>query len=150
MDRIIKVRGLIAYHDKLLLVRLKPYKKKLQKDTDFWCLPGGTLEDNESLMQCIEREMIEETGVPPTVGRLLYVQQFSSDGRQYLEFIFNITNARDYLKIDLHKTTHGIKEISEIGFIDPKSVRVLPDFLAQESSVEILQSNAPTRVHDYL
>lgn len=135
MIRRISVRGIVLHGGKLLCVRLKPYKGSLREaaEADYWCLPGGGLDEGEALLAGVEREMIEETGVKPTVGNLLYVQQFVHGEKDYLEFFFHITNSEAYLNIDLTKTTHGMAEIEEIAFIDPATVRVLPDFLATEA-----------------
>lgn len=135
MIRRVTVRGLVLHEGKLLAVRLKPYKNHLKRDNDYWCLPGGGLDEGESLMQGIEREMVEETGVKPVIGSLLYVQQFAHDDKDYLEFFFHIMNGEEYLSIDLAATTHGLEEIEEIDFIDPSTVRVLPEFLMTEDLV---------------
>jgi ADP-ribose pyrophosphatase YjhB (NUDIX family) len=48
----------------------------LNQDTDgprTWSLPGGKVEDGETLAQALVREMREETGVEVRPGRLLYL-----------------------------------------------------------------------------
>jgi ADP-ribose pyrophosphatase YjhB (NUDIX family) len=99
-------------------------------------LPGGGLDEGEALIDGVKREMLEETGVEARVGDLLYVQQFTHGEEDYLEFFFNITNSHDYLNIDLANSTHGEAEIEEIDFINPKTVHVLPEFLATENLAE--------------
>jgi 8-oxo-dGTP pyrophosphatase MutT (NUDIX family) len=47
-------RGIILHEDKMLLV----YVPKL----DIYTFPGGGLEDNESKIDCLKREILEETG----------------------------------------------------------------------------------------
>lgn len=145
MVRRISVRGIVLHEGKLLCVRLKAYKEHLKRDNSYWCLPGGGLDESEALIDGVKREMLEETGVEAQVGDLLYVQQFTHGEKDYLEFFFHITNTRDYLNIDLSKSTHGEAEIEEIEFVDPKTVRVLPEFLATENIVD-QASGKPTKV----
>ncbi len=147
MTRRISVRAIVLHEGKLLCVRLKPYSGSLSVSADeWWCLPGGGLDDNEALVDGVRREMLEETGIEPVVGDLLYVQQFTHSGKDYLEFFFHVTNANDYLRIDLSKTTHGEVEIAEIGFIDTKVKTVLPNFLSSEDLVAKAASHSPTTV----
>ena len=146
MIRKVTVRGIVLYEGKLLCVRLKPYKDHLKRDNSYWCLPGGGLDEGEALIAGVEREMVEETGIQPVVGALLYVQQFMHGDKEYIEFFFHITNSEDYLHIDLSKTTHGQQEIEEIGFVDPASTHVLPGFLKTEPLSELAASNGATKI----
>lgn len=146
MVRRISVRGVVLHDGKLLCVRLKAYKAHLKRDNSYWCLPGGGLDDGEALVDGVRREMLEETGVEPVVGELLYVQQFAHEDKDYLEFFFHITNAEDYLHVDLSKSTHGEQEIEEIGFINPREHHVLPEFLKTEDLASHAESQSPTRI----
>lgn len=147
MTRKITVRGMVLHEGKLLCVRLKPYKDSLREHgTDYWCLPGGGLDDGEALVAGVEREMIEETGVKPVVGNLLYVQQFAQGEREFIEFFLHITNSEDYLNIDLSKTTHGEEEIAEIDFVDPATTRIMPEFLRTDDIGAHIANGSPTRV----
>src|SRR6476620_9906846 len=113
VPRRISVRAIALNEGKLLCCKLKPYKGSLQAEgsKNYWCLPGGGLDPGEALVDGMRREMVEETGIEPVIGNLLYIQQFSFKGVEYLEFFFHITNAEDYLHIDLSKTSHGEAEI---------------------------------------
>lgn len=152
MVRRISVRGIVLHEGKLLCVRLNKYKGSLRTkdERDYWCLPGGGLEEGEALLDGVIREMVEETGVSPTVGNLLYVQQFHYEDTDFLEFFFHITNAKDYLHIDLSKTTHGELEIAEVDFIDPAANDVLPEFLKTEPLAGVATSNSPTKIFSRL
>lgn len=131
--RRVAVRGIILKGGKLFAVRLKKYAGRATEDgQDYWCTPGGGVDVGEPLIPALEREMVEETGVQPVVGNLLYVQQFQYKDREHLEFFFHITNAEDYQTIDLSATTHGAIEIAEVAFIDPSTATVLPVFLGTE------------------
>ncbi len=86
MTRKISVRGVVLHDGKLLCVRLKPYKDSLREHgNDYWCLPGGNLDEGEALLTGVKREMVEETGMTPTIGDLLYVQQFMLGDKDYID-----------------------------------------------------------------
>ncbi len=145
MRKEIKVRGIAILDGKVLCVQLTPYNNLTAESEPFWCLPGGTVDDGESLLDAFKREMIEELGVEPKVGRLLYVQQFKHNDIEYLEFFFHVENAEDYTNVDLGTTSHGAKEIQKLDFVDPKAVHILPKFLATENLGEFTASNQPTK-----
>ncbi len=134
--RRVAVRGIVLQDGKLLGVRLKNYKDRATDDgQNYWCTPGGGVDIGEPLIPALERELIEETGIKPIVGDLIYIQQFQHEDWEHLEFFFHITNSDDYRHINLEATTHGAIEIAEIGFIDPTVNTVLPVFLTREDLV---------------
>lgn len=107
-----KVRGVVLDGSRVLMCELA------RPDAKFWCLPGGTLEEGETLRDGLAREMVEELGVVPDIGPLLSAQEFfSSDGRHVLDFWFLIRNAADYRNLDLSKATHGF-EHTAVEFLD--------------------------------
>lgn len=105
------------------------------------------MDDGESIEQALRREMIEETGVVPEIGRLLFVQQFHDGEQEQLEFFFHITNAEDYRQIDLSATSHGDIEVERCEFVDPKRERVLPTFLTELDITAYLAGNLPVYFH---
>ena len=137
------VRGLIYKNGKL-------FGQKLHNSTgDWWCTPGGGIDPLESLHDALTREMIEETGVKPTIGRLVLIQQFTTQGKtthgedEQLEFFFLIENADDYRAIDLERTSHGMLEIAEFGFIDPNEKNMLPIILRTPEFSDALVNERP-------
>lgn len=131
-SRRVCVRGIIYKDGELFCQELK---NKDGTGRGFWCVPGGGLESGESLIEGLQREMIEETGVKATIGKLLFVQQYSEgkptgdyEAHEFLEFFFHIENAADYETIDEH-ASHFEAEILNYGFVDPKTSNVLPKFL---------------------
>jgi len=53
----------IIQHGRILLTK--------REDSDVWCLPGGAVEDAESLEQAAAREAFEETGLQVRLMRLV-------------------------------------------------------------------------------
>lgn len=144
MERRITVRAIIVREEKLLCVRQKDYETG--EPWDFWCLPGGKLDPGEALVPALRREMLEETNIAPEIGNLLYIQQFSENGVESLEFFFHVTNAEDYTAVDLSDTTHGEAEIEEIDFVTPEKVTILPKFLATEPLDKITDATQPVKI----
>ena len=136
MQRRVNVRGIIVSDQGEIFCQQLTANDG--KGRNFWCTPGGGLKCGESLLDGLRREMIEETGVEPEIGRLLFIQQFAESGEQsapgpneQLEFFFLITNWQDYQHINLGQTSHGVEEVAECGFIDPKTTRILPSYLTE-------------------
>ena len=136
MRRRVNVRGIIINDQgEIFCQRLTA---RNSDGRNFWCTPGGGLEMGESLLDGLHREMVEETGVEPEIGKLLFIEQFAESGKQsahgpneQLEFFFLITNWQDYRHIDLEQTSHGVEEVAECGFVDPKTTRILPGYLTE-------------------
>jgi ADP-ribose pyrophosphatase YjhB (NUDIX family) len=147
MQREIAVRGIAVLGGKLLCVRLKPYPGAKVDEYDFWCLPGGGVDAGEPILDAFKREMVEELGVEPKTGRLLYVHQFTSKAknREVVEFFFHIENPEDYRDVDLSKTTHGEHEIAALAFADPATTHILPEFLSTDDLTNLIAGNEPPK-----
>lgn len=137
------VRGLIYKNGKL-------FGQKLHNSNgDWWCTPGGGVDSMESLHDALAREMIEETGIKPVIGRLALVQQFATKDNtthgenEQLEFFFLIENTDDYQVIDLENTSHGALEIADFGFVDPGEKNMLPSILQTSEMTEALVNERP-------
>ena len=123
---IIKVRAIILHEGKLLVVE-HPH------DKTFVALPGGHLEWGEDLKECLSREIMEELGIKPDIGRLFYVNTFTqSDNKHYIEFFFEIKNGTDYLDTEKLIRSHA-HEITKIIWVNPTdNIRILPKILAED------------------
>jgi 8-oxo-dGTP pyrophosphatase MutT (NUDIX family) len=78
----IRVAGVISDGARLLLVQ--------HRGGPHWVLPGGGLEEGESLHACLKREILEETGLLIRPGRLLCVGDFMRPGAQVLDLVFTV------------------------------------------------------------
>ena len=73
-----RASAIVIEDNKILLMR------QIYKDEDFYNIPGGGLENNESLEQACKREIKEEFNIDINVGRLIYI--FDTPSR--LNFVF--------------------------------------------------------------
>jgi 8-oxo-dGTP pyrophosphatase MutT (NUDIX family) len=147
--RRIAVRGIIFKDGKMLAQQTHPGKG--EEVRNYWCTPGGGLEAGESLHEGLHREMIEETGIAPQIGKLLFVQQYGNPTEQeFLEFFFHIENAQDYEEIDLTATSHGELEIARVDFIDPKKHNLLPAFLQTIAVDKHVTTHLPILIYNEL
>lgn len=103
----------------------------------------------ESLHDALRREMVEETGIEPVIGRLLLIQQFATNditshkSQEQLEFFFLIENTDDYESVILENTSHGEEEVAEFGFVNPAEANLLPAILQTPEFVDVLQHIQP-------
>src|SRR5215210_3035683 len=80
MDFGIRVAAVVARDGTLLLVR----HQKPDRDP-YWVLPGGRLEPGETIPECAEREISEETGLSARFSGVLYVSEFLRERRHTVD-----------------------------------------------------------------
>lgn len=117
---LVKVRGIILHESKLLIVK--------HLNSGFIALPGGHLEYGEDVIACLKRELVEELGVEPEIGRLLYINTFieNEDNTQYVELFFEVKNGEKYLNVEELERTHA-HELAEILWVSPNNdLEILP------------------------
>lgn len=96
----------IAIHNNKILLHTTP-------DHNYWVLPGGRVEFNESTSDGIVREMQEELGVFVHVDRLRYVHEliFTEDAKNFHEIGF-------YYLISLPENAEIMNKNSEFNGIE--------------------------------
>lgn len=86
MKHRIRAAALIEKEGKLLLVEHRD-----SRGNRWWIPPGGGLEESDpSILDCVKREVREETGVAIEIGTLRYIREFidQSNGTRHLELFF--------------------------------------------------------------
>ena len=100
---------------------------------DFWTLPGGKLEGDESIFDCARREMAEETGLAVELERIAYIQEFFIPGYHFCKFYILCSRYKGSLTID-HKP-EGEDHLVGVQFLsraDVKQLDVHPEVLYDE------------------
>ena len=131
----IRCRAIILHEGKLLVVKHRP-------ESSHYALPGGHMEPGEDVRECVRREIVEELGVEPTLGRLLYVHTFTDkDTLQSVEFFFEVKNPQEFLDIEGLARTHA-HELHEIRWVAPsEDIKIRPETVTQDFATGTLLSD---------
>ncbi|MBN2478497.1 NUDIX hydrolase [Candidatus Micrarchaeota archaeon] len=82
--RPISTDGIILKDGRILLI-----KRKNEPFKGMWALPGGLIEDNETLGECVKREIMEETGLAVEAERLTGIySKPDRDPRKVITVVF--------------------------------------------------------------
>ena len=103
----VSCRAFIISNNKILLC-----KQKMPPRT-FWALPGGRLSDGETLVDCLQREILEELGVLVKVDKMLFIRELITDFRHRIEFLFLIANTDD---LSFNDNITACNEIESVRF----------------------------------
>jgi ADP-ribose pyrophosphatase YjhB (NUDIX family) len=145
--RRVNVRGIIYKDGKLLVTK---FRQKDDSESKYWGTFGGGLDIGESFQAGLHREMIEETGIAPKIGKLLFIQQFNDGQKEHLELFFHIENTADYKEINLAETSHGILELTRYEYVDPKISFIMPAFLSELDIQAYIDGIKPVFIHNEL
>ena len=91
-------------------------------DNGQWCLPGGAMDPGESAPECCAREVLEETGLVVSVGRLVGVYSTPHRIMEYAD-----GNRRQGLTLSFEAEAIGGElcvsdETTEFGFFSPEQM----------------------------
>ena len=126
-----------ATREKVLLTR--------RSDNGQWCLPGGSMDPGESAPECCAREVLEETGLVISVGRLIEVYSTPhriteyADGnrKQALDLVFEAVRISGDLSLSKETTEADFfsqAEMEPMDVMEPIYERVADAFVGQEGA----------------
>lgn len=105
----IRITAVVLRNDNILLV------EQNVDNARGWSLPGGGLDEGETLEEGIIRELIEETGVTVKLKELLYVCDYIREDRHVVHIIFLAEAPND----NIGETMPGLDEnpIKSIAYV---------------------------------
>lgn len=82
----VRVCGVCIKNEQVLLVCHRP----ILGDKNYWCPPGGGVDEGETAEEALRREFLEETGLIVEVGRLLLTKEFVQAPLHAIELYFSV------------------------------------------------------------
>lgn len=113
-------RAFIFSEKKILLCRQKnPFR-------DYWTLPGGSVEEGETILDCISREITEEIGVVLEINQMLFIRELIDSSRHRIEFYFSVIEPDNKQIFDNIIPCNEIAEVKFFTVEDLQQVNVKP------------------------
>ncbi|WP_066192698.1 NUDIX domain-containing protein [Gracilibacillus timonensis] len=103
------VTGILVEDDEILIVKQNVSTKRN------WSLPGGHLEEGETLEEGVKREWKEETGIEAQVIKLLYVCDFLEATSPLLHITFLLSKVGG--SITLPSNEYDANPISDVKMV---------------------------------
>lgn len=94
-------------------------QNRVKDDWKGYTLPGGHIENGESIVDAVVREIKEETGLTILNPRLCGVKQFPIEGGRYIVFLFSADEYEGELISSEEGDMHWIKkeELSNVNLV---------------------------------
>ena len=109
---IIGVGAIVQKDGKVLLV-----KRGAEPSFGLWAIPGGTLQLGESLRECAERELLEETGITAKAEECVYVFDYvERDAQGNIKYHFVVV---DFAAAYISGEPHGADDALEARWFAP-------------------------------
>lgn len=139
----VRVTGILIENGKILLV-----KQNVTPDRK-WSLPGGRVEQGETLEEAIVREIEEETGLTTKVNKLLYICDKPDTLPSLIHITFLLQTIGGEIRLPSNEFDNNpisdvlmipINKLVDHGFTD-KFMTIVQDGFPQAGSYKGLKSN---------
>jgi ADP-ribose pyrophosphatase len=115
---IVGVGTIVQKDGKILLV-----KRGVEPSLGLWAIPGGTLKLGESMRECAERELLEETGIIAKADDCVYVFDFMErDAQGKIKYHFVVV---DFAAKYISGEAQGADDALEARWFSPEELSEL-------------------------
>jgi ADP-ribose pyrophosphatase YjhB (NUDIX family) len=121
---VVCVDGVYVRNGKILL-----FKRNVEPFKGFWHVIGGQVEENETLVEALKREFIEETGLEVEVGSMIAGRIEETFDRIKIIIAFEISNAHGEIHLNSENKAYGW-----FDRIPPKSVHDYAEYFQKTNS----------------
>ncbi|PEL14970.1 DNA mismatch repair protein MutT [Bacillus wiedmannii] len=138
----VRVTGILIEDEEVLLVKQKVANRN-------WSLPGGRVENGETLEEAMIREMREETGLEVKIKKLLYVCDKPDANPSLLHITFLLERIEGEITLPSNEFDHNpiqdvqmvpIKDLSQYGFSEI-FITLISEGFASTGSYQGLKQN---------
>ncbi len=104
-----------------------------------WNFPGGGWESNESIIECVKREVLEETGYKVEITGFIgvYEEQYQEDGSETIVFMFTskpLAEKKEELESDIiQRKWVPAEEIEELKLRHKNREKILVNYRKKEA-----------------
>lgn len=130
----IRVTGVLVENGAILLV-----KQRLSKDRA-WSLPGGRLEQGETIQEGLQREFFEETGLDVRVDELLYLCDVKPSSHKVVHVTFLVSKVGGEITLPTNEKDEN--PISDVKFVP---IAELTDYGFSPVFQNIVENNFPQK-----
>ena len=121
------VSALIFHEGKVLLAR--------RRDIDWWNLPGGGMEEGETVDEALCREVLEETGLKVEVGQLVGVYSKPLKQEVVLAFRCHVLNGSPHETDETRECRYFTPDSLPLNTLPKHRQRVEDALLNQQSAI---------------